>query len=107
MDEETTFGYQEGGGYHGDVAGGKSVVTETPEEMVRVAAIGDRRVQQTREWGSKRAVTEEEKSEWQSEADQIVGRHPRLSKSRVAEKIREKTETRYSERTIRRYIVKR
>ena len=62
MDEETTFGYQEGGGYHGDVAGGKSVVTETPEEMVRVAAIGDRRVQQTREWGSKPGLLQRRRS---------------------------------------------
>lgn len=107
MDEETPFGYQEGGGYHGDVAGGESVVTETPEEMVRLAAIGNRRVRQTREWGSIRAVSEEEKSEWQSMADQIWSRNPHLSKSAVAKKIREETGTRYSERTVRRYIVKR
>ena len=107
MDEETPFGYQEGGGYHGDVAGGGSVVTETPEEMVRLAAIGNKRVRQTREWGSKRAVTEEEKSEWQSLADQIWGRNPRLSKSEVARIICKETGTRTSERTVRRYIVKR
>ena len=107
MNEEATFGYQEGGGYHGDVAGGESVVTETPKEMVRLAAIGNRRVRQTREWGSKRAVSEEEKSEWQSLADQIWGRNPRLSKSEVAKIICEETGTRHSERTGRRYIVKR